>query len=69
MILKREKIIGFDSKSKHGNIILEPPGAERMQSRRLSVCSVGGEPDLRDGFRNWIKTQVLQVNIEYFYIE
>jgi hypothetical protein len=32
-----------------------------MQARRLSVCSLSGEPDFRDGFRNWIKNQVPRV--------
>ena len=34
-----------------------------MQARRLSVCSLSGEPDFRDGFRNWIKTQVPGVEV------
>jgi hypothetical protein len=34
-----------------------------MQARRLRVCSLSGEPDFRDGFRNWIKNQVLKVKV------
>ena len=34
-----------------------------MQARRLSVCSLSGEPDFRDGFRNWIKNQVPRVEV------
>merc|ERR1711892_327577 len=41
---------------KAGRRTAETPGGD-MQSRRLSVCSLSGEPDFRDGFRNWIKTQ------------
>ena len=25
------------------------------------MCSLSGEPDFRDGFRNWIKTQVYTI--------
>ena len=34
-----------------------------MQASRLSVCSLSGEPDFRDGFRNWIKNQVLRLEV------
>ena len=38
----------------------------------MSVCSLSGEPDFRDGFRNWIKNQVpmvevyLEINNRYY---